>query len=84
MKSSWAGFYEYNRFDENGIIGLHPYYPNLYLATGFSGHGIQQAPAVGRAITELIIDGRFLTIDLTRLGFDRLITLEPIMEENIV
>lgn len=84
VKSSWAGFYEYNKFDENGIIGLHPYYNNLYLATGFSGHGIQQAPAVGRAIAELIVDSRFLTIDLTRLGFDRLITLEPMIEANIV
>ncbi|XP_046746070.1 FAD-dependent oxidoreductase domain-containing protein 1 [Diprion similis] len=84
VQSSWAGFYEYNKFDENGIIGMHPYYHNLYLATGFSGHGIQHAPAVGRAISELIIDGRFETIDLTRLGFDRLITLEPMLEANIV
>lgn len=82
--SSWAGFYEYNVFDENGIIGPHPYYNNLYIATGFSGHGIQQAPAVGRAISELIIDGQFRTIDLTRLGFDRIIVDRPMFESNIV
>lgn len=39
VKSAWAGFYEYNTFDENGIVGPHPYYHNLYIASGFSGHG---------------------------------------------
>lgn len=84
VKSAWAGFYEYNTFDENGIIGPHPYYNNLYIATGFSGHGIQQTPAVGRAISEMIIDGEFRTIDLTRFGFDRILVDQPLFEANIV
>lgn len=84
MKSGWSGYYDFNFFDENGIIGPHPYYHNLYIATGFSGHGIQQAPAVGRAIAELILDGDFQTIDLTRLGFDRLLLNKPMYEVNIV
>lgn len=84
VKNAWSGYYEYNTFDENGIIGPHPYYNNLYIATGFSGHGIQQTPAVGRAIAELIIDGEFKTIDLTRLCFDRIIVDEPMYEVNIV
>ncbi|XP_055909172.1 FAD-dependent oxidoreductase domain-containing protein 1 [Eupeodes corollae] len=83
VRSSWAGFYEYNTFDENGIIGRHPYYDNVFIATGFSGHGIQQTPAVGRAIAELIIDGKFKTIDLTRLGFDRIINGKPMPEVHI-
>lgn len=84
LKSAWAGFYDQNLFDENGIIGPHPHYNNLFFATGFSGHGIQQAPAVGRAISELIIEGRYRTIDLTRFGFDRLILQKQLFEANIV
>jgi FAD-dependent oxidoreductase domain-containing protein 1 len=84
VKNAWAGFYEYNTFDENGIIGPHPYYNNLYIATGFSGHGIQQAAAVGRSISELIIDGAYRSIDLSRLGFDRIIVDAPMREVNIV
>jgi len=84
VTGAWAGYYEYNTFDENGIIGPHPYYHNLYIATGFSGHGIQQTPAVGRAISELIIDGMFREIDLTRLGFDRIVVQKPMLEINCV
>ncbi|RZC41304.1 FAD-dependent oxidoreductase domain-containing protein 1 [Asbolus verrucosus] len=83
VKSAWGGFYEHNCFDANGIIGPHPHYQNLYFATGFSGHGIQQSPAAGLAIAELILDGRFKTIDLTRMGFDRLITNKPLYEIGI-
>lgn len=46
--------------------------------------GIQQAPAVGRAMAEMIIDGGFTTVDLTRLGFDRIIVNQPMYENNIV
>ena len=83
VKSAWAGYYEYNTYDENGIIGAHPYYDNVYFATGFSGHGIQQAPAVGRAMSELLAFGRYKTINLNRLSFERFITLEPMREQNI-
>ncbi|XP_055634547.1 FAD-dependent oxidoreductase domain-containing protein 1 [Toxorhynchites rutilus septentrionalis] len=84
VKSAWAGYYEFNTFDENGIVGPHPYYNNLYIATGFSGHGIQQTPAIGRAISEMIIDGDFRTIDLKRFGFDRILVDQPLYEANIV
>lgn len=84
VTGAWSGYYEYNTFDENGIVGQHPYFHNLFLATGFSGHGIQQAPAVGRAMSELILESCFKTIDLTRLGFDRFVVNEPMLEQNIV
>ncbi|KAF5293093.1 hypothetical protein FQA39_LY13703 [Lamprigera yunnana] len=84
VKSAWSGYYDYNSFDENGIIGPHPYYHNLYFATGFSGHGIQQSPAVGRAVAEHIVDGRYQTIDLTRFSFERMLLDKPMYEVCIV
>ncbi|UYV74390.1 FOXRED1 [Cordylochernes scorpioides] len=84
LKSAWAGFYDYNYFDQNVIIGYHPWYTNIFFATGFSGHGIQMAPAVGRAVMEILLDGEYLNIDLSRFGFDRIIKEKPIWEANIV
>ncbi|KAI8491484.1 FAD-dependent oxidoreductase domain-containing protein 1 [Branchiostoma belcheri] len=84
LRMAWAGYYDYNTVDQNAIIGTHPIYDNLYFANGFSGHGIQQAPAVGRAVAELLLDGDFKTIDLRRFGFERFLRNEPIREKNIV
>ncbi|XP_020667007.3 FAD-dependent oxidoreductase domain-containing protein 1 isoform X1 [Pogona vitticeps] len=84
VKSSWAGYYDYNTFDQNGVIGSHPLVSNLYFATGFSGHGLQQSPAVGQAIAELIMDGQYKTIDLTTFSFDRILRGEKVLERNII
>lgn len=84
MKSAWAGFYDYNSLDQNGLVGRHPYYNNVYFATGFSGHGIQMAPGVGRAIMELILDGDYISINLERFGLDRLIHGLPLLEKAVV
>lgn len=56
----------------------------MYFATGFSGHGIQQSPAVGNALSELLIDGKYSDIDLTRFGYERLITNKPVREINVI
>lgn len=66
------------------MIGAHPEVENFYFANGFSGHGIQQSPAVGNALAELIADGRFKTIDLSALGFERMLSKTPLKERNIV
>ncbi|RVE64187.1 hypothetical protein OJAV_G00143630 [Oryzias javanicus] len=84
VSSAWAGFYDYNTFDQNGIIGMHPLINNMYFATGFSGHGLQHSPAVGRAVAELILDGNFQTLDLNNFGFKRIVEQEPMLERNIV
>uniref|UniRef100_A0A1B6LQ19 FAD-dependent oxidoreductase domain-containing protein 1 n=1 Tax=Graphocephala atropunctata TaxID=36148 RepID=A0A1B6LQ19_9HEMI len=84
IKSGWAGFYDYNTFDMNALIGPHPSYMNVFVATGCSGHGLQQAPAIGRAIMELMVDGHYKTIDLTRMQFERIFHEEYLLEDNIV
>jgi FAD-dependent oxidoreductase domain-containing protein 1 len=83
MVGGWVGHYDYNWFDQNGIIGRHPTLPNFYFANGFSGHGIQQGPATGNAIAELICFGEYRTIDLTNLGVERIAANKPLFEKNI-
>ena len=119
MHSAWAGYYDYNYWDENAIIGYHPVAGNVNFVTGFSGHGkeskprqnflslnsqvrviylyldeinwivsstgIQQGPAAGRAIMELILDGGdFQTLDLQRFSFERILMDQKAEEWGIV
>lgn len=76
---SWAGLYEQNLLDANGIIGEWPGVGGLYQATGFSGHGFQQCHAVGRYLAELIT-GRQPFMDLSRLGPERIVARQPLLE----
>jgi FAD-dependent oxidoreductase domain-containing protein 1 len=84
MQSAWAGYYDYNTFDQNGIVGPHPELGNLLLANGFSGHGLQHAPAVGRALAELIVDGAYTSLDLSPLSAQRLVEKRALLEKNII
>lgn len=84
LVSTWAGHYDYNTLDQNAIIGPHPELDNFLFCNGFSGHGLQQAPAAGRALAEWIVHGRFVTIDLTRFGYARIAAGQPLREVNVV
>ena len=84
LLDTWAGHYEVNTLDANAIIGPHSDIRNLLFANGFSGHGLQQAPAVGRGLAEWIATGAYETLDLRPLGFDRILRGEPIRELNVV
>ncbi len=81
---AWAGHYEFNTFDHNALLGLHPDVPNLYFANGFSGHGMQQAPGVGRGIAELVLHGAYQTLDLSPLSVARVPTGRPLLERNVI
>jgi FAD-dependent oxidoreductase domain-containing protein 1 len=80
----WAGLYEVNQWDSNGIIGEHPEISGFFMAVGFSGHGFQQAPAVGKAMSELIRLGRYETVDVSPLSFGRIQKGEKVLEEEVV
>ena len=81
---SWAGHYAYHVEDQNPIIGFHPEVKNIVFANGFSGHGLQHAPAVGRGITELLISGRYQSIDLSAFSFERIALKKLIRETEVV
>jgi glycine/D-amino acid oxidase-like deaminating enzyme len=81
VKRGWAGHYAYNRMDGNTIIGKWiGGLDNFYVATGFTGAGLQKGPAIGRAMTELLLDGGYRTIDLSRMSYQRVIDDEPLLE----
>jgi glycine/D-amino acid oxidase-like deaminating enzyme len=84
LLDAWAGHYEVHTLDHNGVIGPHPEVPNFLFANGFSGHGLQQAPAVGRGLAEWIATGAYRTLDLSPLGYARVVRNEPIVERSII
>ena len=84
LQRAWAGHYDYNSFDQNAVIGTHPELKGFFFCNGFSGHGLQQSPAAGRGLAELIIHGAYRSLDLSRFGYERLAEGRPLKEANIV
>jgi glycine/D-amino acid oxidase-like deaminating enzyme len=77
--------YEQNELDGNPIIGNWPgRMENFFVVSGFSGHGMMHAPAAGRAMAELIVRGRFETLDLANFGYGRVVENRPYPERGII
>jgi glycine/D-amino acid oxidase-like deaminating enzyme len=84
VQTRWAGPYSYNDLDPNVIVGPHSRIANFIFANGFSGHGLQQSPAIGRGVAELITYGEYRALDMTPLGYDRIERGEPFIETAII
>ncbi|NKC12063.1 MAG: FAD-dependent oxidoreductase [Gammaproteobacteria bacterium] len=84
VTNAWAGHYAYNVLDHNAIIGPHPEVANFVFVNGFSGHGFQQSPAMGRGVSEIIAYGEFRELDLTPLGYERVMRNEPLLENAVI
>jgi FAD-dependent oxidoreductase domain-containing protein 1 len=84
VRSAWAGYYEMNAFDHNGLAGALPGWRNAFTACGFSGHGMQHAPAVGNALAALIAGGRSSAPSIDALSVQRLLDGRPLVERNVI
>lgn len=84
LTSAWAGHYDFNTFDHNAIIGPDPDVSGLLYCNGFSGHGMQQSAAAGRAVSELVAYGGFRSIDLKRFGIERVRENRPLVESAVI
>ncbi|MGR3487147.1 MULTISPECIES: NAD(P)/FAD-dependent oxidoreductase [Paracoccaceae] len=84
LRQMWVGHYAYNTLDQNALLGPHPEVPNFLLINGFSGHGLQQSPAMGRGLAEWIVSGRFETLDLSAFAYDRIAKGALIVERAII
>lgn len=84
VRSAWGGYYEMNAFDHNGLAGALPGWSNVFTACGFSGHGMQQAPAVGSAMAALMAGGFSDAPSLAPLSPARLFGGQPLVETNVI
>jgi glycine/D-amino acid oxidase-like deaminating enzyme len=84
VTSEWAGHYAYNTFDHNAIMGQHNEIDNFYFLNGFSGHGLQQSPAMGRGTSEMLVYGEYRSLDMSPFNYDRIVNNTPIVEKAVI
>lgn len=84
VQRAWAGYYEVHPLDHNALIGPHPHCANFWLCNGFSGHGLQHAPAAGRGLAECLLTGRWQTLDLSAFSPQRVVSGRPFVEQAII
>ena len=82
--NTWAGHYDYNTLDHNLVVGPHPDVPHFIFANGFSGHGLQQGPAAGRAVSERITYGEYRSLDFSEVGYERIVEGRPFLEKAVI
>jgi glycine/D-amino acid oxidase-like deaminating enzyme len=84
VQSEWAGHYAYNTFDHNAIMGPHMEIENFFFLNGFSGHGLQQSPAMGRGTAEIMVHGAYKSLDMSLFHYDRIPEGRKIIEKAII
>jgi glycine/D-amino acid oxidase-like deaminating enzyme len=84
VQREWVGHYDMNTLDQNAILGPHDDVTNFLFLNGFSGHGLQQAAAIGRGTAEWLVYGEYRSLDLSPLGFFRIRSGTPFVEKAII
>jgi len=84
VQHAWAGYYEVHPLDHNALIGPHPQCANFWLCNGFSGHGLQHAPAAGRGLAELLLTGAYRSLDLSAFSPQRVLAGQAFVEQAII
>ncbi|MEL7428801.1 MAG: FAD-binding oxidoreductase [Pseudomonadota bacterium] len=84
VTNEWVGHYAYNVFDHNAILGPHNVVSNFVFLNGFSGHGLQQSPAMGRATAEWLTYGEYRTLDMTPFSYDRIVENRTFIEKAVI
>ncbi len=84
LTNEWGGHYAMNTFDHNAIMGPHTEVENFVFLNGFSGHGLQQSPAMGRGTAEYLTYGEYRSLDMTPFNFERIVNNNPIIEKAII
>lgn len=84
LTNEWGGHYSMNTFDHNAIMGSHTEVENFVFLNGFSGHGLQQSPAMGRGTAEYLTYGEYRSLDMTPFNYERIVNNNPIIEKAVI